>query len=63
MYTYGGEMSRKPLEKEKRLAVRIEADLHKAAHEQAAKQGQRLSDVIRDLLRWWIKTGKNVKDL
>ena len=56
-------MSRKPLEKEKRLAVRIEGDLHKAAHEQAARQGVRLSDVIRDLLRWWIKTGKNTKDL
>jgi predicted HicB family RNase H-like nuclease len=53
----------KPLEKEKRLAVRIEGDLHQAAHEQAAGQGQKLSDVIRDLLRWWIKTGTNVKDL
>jgi predicted DNA binding CopG/RHH family protein len=49
--------------KDKRIFVRLGADLHRQAHEQAAKQGLKLSEVIRDLLRWWIKTGANVEDL
>jgi hypothetical protein len=50
-------------EKTKRFFVRIDPDLHQAAHARAAKQGHTLSDVIRALLIWWIKSGKDVKDL
>lgn len=48
---------------ERRLAVRLEPDLHKQAHELAAMQGITLSDAIRDLLSWWIKNNINLDDL
>jgi antitoxin component of RelBE/YafQ-DinJ toxin-antitoxin module len=45
----------KIIKDERRLAVKLEADLHSQAHKQAQRQGLTLSDVIRRLLSKWLK--------
>lgn len=48
-------MTKKIFEKERRLAVRLEEEQHRKAHEKAANQGMTLSDVIRRLINKWLK--------
>jgi antitoxin component of RelBE/YafQ-DinJ toxin-antitoxin module len=55
-------MARRKFQKEKRVTVKLEEELHTQAFEKAEKKGMTLSEVIRRLLKRWLKGEVDVSE-